>query len=184
VRCSPSIRWRSSSGRRCSARCRTVSAAGRCCSPRSEANIAIAQSAVADVDPAAERSRLFGYVYLSSSLAYVVGPLAGGKLADPGVVGWFGAPTPFLAVAVLLMGTLGLTAIAFRETHAPDPGAALGLGVAVRNVGAAFTRSRLRPLFAANFALYLATFGFFRDGWTRAGSPCGSARHSRSAWRR
>lgn len=50
----------------------------------SEANIAIAQSAIADVAAAAERSRLFGYVYLSSSLAYVVGPLAGGKLADPG----------------------------------------------------------------------------------------------------
>lgn len=128
----------------------------------SEANIAIAQSAIADTAPAAERSRLFGYVYLSSSLAYVVGPLVGGKLADPGVVGWFGAPTPFLAVALLLAGTLGLTAVAFRETHAPDPDAPLGVGAAVRNVGAAFAPTRLRPVFAANFALYLAIFGFFR----------------------
>jgi DHA1 family tetracycline resistance protein-like MFS transporter len=32
-----------------------------------EANIAIAQSAVADVAPAAQRTRLFGYVYLSAS---------------------------------------------------------------------------------------------------------------------
>jgi DHA1 family tetracycline resistance protein-like MFS transporter len=128
----------------------------------SEANIAIAQSAIADVAPAAERSRLFGYVYLSSSLAYVVGPLAGGKLADPGVVSWFAPPTPFLAVAALLLATLALTAGAFRETHAPDPDAPLGFGVAVRNVGAAFARTRLRPIFAANFALYLAIFGFFR----------------------
>jgi MFS transporter, DHA1 family, tetracycline resistance protein len=127
-----------------------------------EANIAIAQSAIADVAPATERSRLFGYVYLSSSLAYVVGPLAGGKLADPGLVGWFGAPTPFLAVAALLLATLTLTAVAFRETHAPDPAAPLGFGVAARNVGAAFARGRLRPIFAANFALYLAIFGFFR----------------------
>jgi MFS family permease len=127
-----------------------------------EANIAIAQSAIADIAPAAERSRLFGYVYLSSSLAYVVGPLAGGKLADPGVVSWFGAPTPFLAVAGLLLVTLGLTATAFRETHAPDPDAPLGLGAAVRNVGAAFAPGGLRPVFAANFALYLAIFGFFR----------------------
>jgi DHA1 family tetracycline resistance protein-like MFS transporter len=128
----------------------------------SEANIAIAQSAIADVAPAAERSRLFGYVYLSSSLAYVVGPLAGGKLADPAVVGWFAPPTPFLAVTLLLLATLALTAVAFHETHAPDPSAPLGLGVAVRNVGAAFARGRLRPIFAANFALYLAIFGFFR----------------------
>jgi DHA1 family tetracycline resistance protein-like MFS transporter len=128
----------------------------------SEANIAIAQSAIADVAPAVERSRLFGYVYLSSSLAYVVGPLAGGKLADPAVVAWFAAPTPFLAVAILLMVTLGVTAGAFRETHAPDSEAPLGFALAVRNVGAAFARTKLRPVFAANFALYLAIFGFFR----------------------
>jgi MFS family permease len=127
-----------------------------------EANIAIAQSAIADIAPATARGRLFGYVYLSSSLAYVVGPLVGGKLADPGVVGWFGPPTPFLAVATLLLATLAFTATAFRETHEPDPTAALGFGAAVRNVGAAFARGRLRPVFAANFALYLAIFGFFR----------------------
>jgi MFS family permease len=128
----------------------------------SEANIAIAQSAIADIAPAADRSRLFGYVYLSSSLAYVVGPLAGGKLADPGVVSWFAPSTPFLAVAGLLLATVALTAVRFRETHAPDPAAPLGLGVAVRNLGAAFARGGLRPVFAANFALYLAIFGFFR----------------------
>lgn len=127
-----------------------------------EANIAIAQSAIADVAPAAARSRLFGYVYLSSSLAYVVGPLAGGKLADPGVVSWFGAPTPFLAVAALLVATLALTEARFRETHDPDPSAPLGVAVAIRNVGAALARGPLRPVFAANFALYLAIFGFFR----------------------
>jgi MFS family permease len=128
----------------------------------SEANIAIAQSAIADVAPAAIRGRLFGYVYLSSSLAYVVGPLAGGKLADPGLVGWFAPPTPFLAVAGLLLATLALTAGAFRETHQPDPSAALGFRTALRNIGAAFAPGGLRPVFAANFALYLAIFGFFR----------------------
>lgn len=35
----------------------------------SEANIAIAQSAIADVSEVADRGRLFGYVYLCSSLA-------------------------------------------------------------------------------------------------------------------
>jgi DHA1 family tetracycline resistance protein-like MFS transporter len=127
-----------------------------------EANIAIAQSAIADIAPVASRGRLFGYVYLSSSLAYVIGPLVGGKVADPGVVGWFGPPTPFLAVAALPLATLAFTATAFRETHEPDPMAALGFGAAVRNVGAAFAGGGLRPVFAANFALYLAIFGFFR----------------------
>ncbi|MGD9734478.1 MAG: MFS transporter [Solirubrobacterales bacterium] len=128
----------------------------------SEANIAIAQSAIADLSAAADRGRLFGYVYLASSLAYVVGPLGGGKLADPGVVSWFGYPTPFLAVAALLAATLAITAIRFRETHHPDPGTGLGLGRAFANVGAAFAPGRLRPLFLGNFVLYLAIFGFFR----------------------
>jgi DHA1 family tetracycline resistance protein-like MFS transporter len=128
----------------------------------SEANIAIAQSAIADVTPPAQRSRLFGYVYLSSSLAYVVGPLAGGKLADPGLVSWFDFSTPYWAVALLLLATLALTAARFRETHAPSPGSSIGIGRAFANVGAAFAPGRLRPLFLANFTLYLAIFGFFR----------------------
>jgi DHA1 family tetracycline resistance protein-like MFS transporter len=128
----------------------------------SEANIAIAQSAIADLAPAAQRSRLFGYVYLSSSLAYVVGPLAGGKLADPELVSWFGFSTPYWAVALLLLGTLALTAARFRETHAPASGTPIGIARAFANVGAAFAPGKLRPLFLANFVLYLAIFGFFR----------------------
>jgi MFS family permease len=128
----------------------------------SEANIAIAQSAVADVAPPWQRGRLFGYVYLSSSLAYVVGPLAGGKLADPQLVSWFGYPTPFWAVVVLLAATAGLTAVRFRETHAPRRDAAIGLGRPFANLGRAFAPGRLRPLFLGNFVLYLAIFGFFR----------------------
>lgn len=52
----------------------------------SESNIVLAQSAVADTADRADRNRLFGYVYLSASLAYVVGPLGGGQLADHALV--------------------------------------------------------------------------------------------------
>jgi DHA1 family tetracycline resistance protein-like MFS transporter len=128
----------------------------------SEANIAIAQSAIADVSPPDQRPRLFGYVYLASSLAYVAGPLAGGKLADPNLVSWFGYPTPYWGVALLLLATLALTASRFGETHVPVKAGSLGLGQAFANVGAAFAPGRLRQLFLGNFALYLAIFGFFR----------------------
>ncbi len=128
----------------------------------SEANIAIAQSAIADVAPADQRPRLFGYVYLSSSLAYVVGPLAGGKLADPAIVSWFGDPTPFIAVTGLLVATLALVWRRLRETHAPTVQGPVNLGAALGNVRHAFGTGRLRPIYAANFALYVAIFGFFR----------------------
>ena len=42
-----------------------------------EANVAVTQSALADASEESERGRVFGYVYLAISLAYVVGPLAG-----------------------------------------------------------------------------------------------------------
>ena len=62
-----------------------------------EANVVAAQSAIADVITPEERSRFFGYIYLSASSAYIVGPLVGGKLADPDLVSWFSNATPFWA---------------------------------------------------------------------------------------
>jgi DHA1 family tetracycline resistance protein-like MFS transporter len=128
----------------------------------SEANIAVAQSAIADVAPAPQRSRLFGYVYLSSSLAYVVGPLAGGRLADKGLVSWFDYATPFWATLALLAWVLALTAWTFQETSAPSAGARTALPSALASLGCAFEAGRLRRLYLANFVLYLAVFGFFR----------------------
>ncbi len=127
-----------------------------------EANIAIAQSAVADIAPPQQRSRLFGYVYLSSSLAYVAGPLVGGRLADKGIVSWFDYATPFWAVIVLLVVVLALTAVAFHETSANRSTEPVSVTVAFKSLANAFLPGRLRPLFVANFVLYLAIFGFFR----------------------
>ena len=42
-----------------------------------EANIVTAQSAITDLVPPASRNRYFGYIYLSVSLAYIIGPLVG-----------------------------------------------------------------------------------------------------------
>jgi DHA1 family tetracycline resistance protein-like MFS transporter len=127
-----------------------------------EANIAVAQSAIADVAPAAQRSRLFGYVYLSSSLAYVVGPLAGGRLADKGLVSWFDYATPFWATLVLLACVFALTAWLFRETSAPGADDRMRLTRAFASLADAFRAGPLRRLYLANFVLYLAIFGFFR----------------------
>jgi MFS family permease len=122
-----------------------------------EANIAVAQSAVADVAPVRDRSRLFGYVYLSSSLAYVIGPLAGGKLAN-----WFDYATPFWAAAALLLAILAVTAVAFRETAATSDPAPIRLTRAFASLRDAGRPGPMRRIFLANFVLYLSIFGFFR----------------------
>jgi DHA1 family tetracycline resistance protein-like MFS transporter len=127
-----------------------------------EANVVIAQSAIADVSTAANRNRLFGYVYLSASLAYVVGPLVGGKLADPSLSPWFDYATPFWCVFALLAVTLLWTALVFDETRRAAAGAAIEYWAAFSNLLGVFTDRRLRRLYAVNFLLYLAIFGFFR----------------------
>ncbi len=127
-----------------------------------EANIAVAQSAVADIAPPRQRSRLFGYVYLSSSLAYVVGPLAGGRLADKSLVSWFDYSTPFWAVIILLVVVLIMTATSFHETSTRRSSEPVSVASAFKSLSSAFRAGPLRRVYLANFMLYLAIFGFFR----------------------
>ncbi|MGH7925624.1 MAG: MFS transporter, partial [Candidatus Binatus sp.] len=128
----------------------------------SEANIVTAQSAIADVVSAEDRNRFFGYIYMCVSLAYIVGPLAGGKLAEPSVVSWFTYATPFWVVfGLLLLTTLG-TLVKFRETNPPEKRQQISYFEAFTNLISVFTDRRIRVLYLINFLLYLAIFGFFR----------------------
>jgi len=104
-----------------------------------EANIVTAQSAIADVVSKDDRARFFGYIYMAVSLAYIVGPLAGGKLAEPSVVSWFTDATPFWVVFALLALTTGLTLLGFRETTSATRGASWGI---TRRSRSALSRSR------------------------------------------
>jgi DHA1 family tetracycline resistance protein-like MFS transporter len=126
-----------------------------------ESNVAIAQGAISDAAPRAQRSRLFGYIFLAISLAYVVGPLGGGKLADSSLVSWFGYATPYWAVAGLLALLTVWIALRFRET-ATERRVEGSPMAAFTNLARVVTDRRLRPLYLVNFVLYLAIFGFFR----------------------
>jgi len=128
----------------------------------SEANIVIAQGAITDAAPKHDRERLFGYIYMSASLAYVVGPLGGGKLADPSLASWFGYSTPYWAVFGLLLAMFAWIALGFRDTRAPGERTRVSYSEAFTNLARVVTDRRLRPLYLVNALLYLAIFGFFR----------------------
>ncbi len=123
----------------------------------SESNIAIAQSAVADVAHSQDRGRLFAYIYTACSLGWVTGPLVGGQVV---LHAGFGAP--FWGVVALLMLTIAWTLIAFRETHPPDTARPLDYLSAMMNLKAVFTDRPIRRLYLVNFIFYLSIFGFFR----------------------
>ena len=127
-----------------------------------EANIVTAQSAIADVALPEERNRFFGYIYMSVSAAYIVGPLVGGKLADPALLPWFNYATPFWMAFLLLALTTAATAVLFRETHPPSRRQDVPLTRAFTNMSGVITNRSLRPLYWLNFLFYLAIFGFFR----------------------
>lgn len=127
-----------------------------------EANVVAAQSAIADVITPEERNRFFGYIYLSASSAYIVGPLVGGKLADPDLVSWFSDATPFWAAMIVLAITTAATAFFFRETNPPAHRHAVSFSQAFTNLRGVISNRRLRRLYWLNFAFYLAIFGFFR----------------------
>jgi DHA1 family tetracycline resistance protein-like MFS transporter len=127
----------------------------------SEANVVIAQGAIADAASRDDRERLFGYIYLSASLAYVVGPLGGGKLADRSLASWFSYQTPYWAVAILLLLVLIAIMRWFKETHRQTNEQSSYLE-AFTNLTRVVTDRRLRGLYGINFLLYLAIFGFFR----------------------
>jgi DHA1 family tetracycline resistance protein-like MFS transporter len=127
-----------------------------------EANIVAAQSAIADVVRPEERNRFFGYIYMSVSSAYIVGPLVGGKLADPKLVSWFNDATPFWAVLLLLVMTTAATAALFRETNPPASRCAVSLIQAFTNLKGVIVDGRLRGIYWLNFLFYFAIFGFFR----------------------
>jgi DHA1 family tetracycline resistance protein-like MFS transporter len=127
-----------------------------------EANVVAAQSAIADVITPEERNRFFGYIYLSASSAYIVGPLVGGKLADPELVSWFSDATPFWAAMIVLAITTAATAFFFRETNPPARRHSVSFSQAFTNLRGVISNRRLRRLYWLNFAFYLAIFGFFR----------------------
>jgi MFS family permease len=127
----------------------------------SQANIVIAQSSIADVAPAKERGRLFGYIYLSASSAYIIGPLLGGKLVNPTAAPWLQYATPFWVVCVLLIITLIWTQMVFQETK-ETKAAHVSYWLAFTNLLTVFTSRKLRMLYLINFLLYFSIFGFFR----------------------
>ena len=129
----------------------------------SEANIVMAQGAIADLTHARNRARYFGYIYTSVSSAYIIGPLIGGKLADTHLVSWFSYATPFLATTLLLFINLIWTAITFKETHEKDDSTEkIPYLAAFTNLFSIFTAKNIKIYYLSNFLIYLAIFGYLR----------------------
>lgn len=123
-------------------------------------NISVAQAAIADISTAKNRAKNFGLIGMAFGLGFILGPYIGGKLADPTVVSWFSAATPFWFAAGLSLINVLLITVFLPETLKVRKNNRLDFSRPFHNVMAAFSRPGLRSVMPSSF-LFTAGFTFF-----------------------
>ena len=76
----------------------------------------IAQAAIVDVSSEEHKARNIGFILLSVSMGFVLGPLLGGVLSDNHFVSWFNFATPMYFAALLSLVNMLLLQVLFKET--------------------------------------------------------------------
>ncbi len=76
----------------------------------------IAQAAIIDLSDPQHKARNIGYILLSLSLGFIVGPLCGGILSDNNLVSWFNFATPFYFASTVSFINIIFLLILFKET--------------------------------------------------------------------
>lgn len=141
-------------------------------------NIVVSQAAIADLSTPENRVKNFGLIGAAFGLGFIVGPFLGGKLADPMLVSWFNAATPFWFAAILSLINFIFVLTMFRETSKDmNVGQTLHLGRSLTNIVHAFNAKQLRPIYITSFLFQLgftfyvtfaSVFLFYRFGFTES----------------
>lgn len=123
-------------------------------------NISIALSAISDSSDEKSRAKNFGMVGAAFGLGFILGPYIGGKLADPSILSWFNAATPFWFAAILTGINLIFVITIFPETLIERRNTSVSVFTGFQNIGKAFKLTHLRTIFLVVFLLTLG-FNFF-----------------------
>jgi MFS transporter, DHA1 family, tetracycline resistance protein len=123
-------------------------------------NISIALSAISDSSDEQSKAKNFGMVGAAFGLGFILGPYIGGKFADPTIVSWFNAATPFWFAAILTTINLMLVFTIFPETLKEKRNSPVSIFTGFQNIGKAFQLTHLRTIFLVVFLLTLG-FNFF-----------------------
>lgn len=123
-------------------------------------NSSICQSAVADMSDEKSKAAYFGYLGLAMGLGFTIGPVVGGRLADPSLVSWFSYDTPFWTTAILSGLNLLLMVFFFKETLQQKKEKKINLLSGFLDIRKAFHYGQMRAVFAIWFFFVLGWFFF------------------------
>ena len=118
--------------------------------------LVLAQSEVASQYTGSEKTRRFGLIYMSCSLAYVFAPVLGGHLADQKMFVYGSYSLPFYVAAAICLFCAVIILWRFPATQSSSE--TLGevpLTHGLRSLGDAFCMRGFRSLLLVNFLLYL-----------------------------
>lgn len=132
-------------------------------------NLSVAQAVIADVTPAAKRTKNFALIGAAFGLGFVLGPYLGAKLGSPGLSffglfhtpHWFNPATPFWFTAILSSINVLLVIFVLPETHKYMSKAKVKVTKSLNNIITAATYPGLRIIFPSIF-LFWAGFTFFQ----------------------
>ena len=122
----------------------------------SEGNTALAQAVIGDLSPRDEKATHFGWINLFTSMAFIIGPLMGGFLADPHHSPLFSFATPFWAGACLSLLGAGVIWKYAEETKKDSLTTALK-----ERLTLLWNNQLLRTYYTANFLIYFGIYTFF-----------------------
>jgi len=123
-------------------------------------NLSVAQASIADVTKPEDRTKNFGLIGAAFGVGFIVGPFLGGVLADPSVVSWFSASTPFWFAAMLAAANTTQVLLQFDETNQHIRHFPMQVFKGIANIARAYGMPELRTIFLTSF-FFNAGFGFF-----------------------
>lgn len=123
-------------------------------------NISVANSAIADMSTPETRANNFGIIGMAFGFGFVIGPYLGGQLADPSLVSWFNAATPFYFAAALSLLSLTVLTFLFKETLKSPSHQKVHLFMGFSHIAKSFQMKHLRAIFLVVF-LHALGFAFY-----------------------
>src|SRR5690242_638026 len=114
-------------------------------------NLSVAQASIADVTKPEDRTKNFGLIGAAFGVGFIVGPFLGGVLADPSVVSWFSASTPFWFAAILASLNTTQVLLQFDETNRHIRRVPMQLLRGMANIARAYAMPELRTIFLTTF---------------------------------